>query len=311
MNFEGIIGNDKIKKELLENVKNGNISHSYIFVGQEGIGKRKIAIEFAKMILCLSEDNKACDICNSCIKFKSNNNPEFTILEPDGNSLKIAQIRNIQEKIYEKPIISNKKVIIIDDSDKMTEEAQNSLLKTLEEPPEYIVIILITSNENKLLNTIKSRCLKISFNNIPNEEIVKYISNNQIMDRPSTNILRLCNGSLGKLIKINESLEEYKQIEKITETMIYGRIRNIVEMFNQFESLYKSKEIVENLLDYMEVIIYNYIKEQQDFRKKFLNLISIIENTKTKLTSNCNYDMCIDELLLKIWGELDENNSRS
>ncbi|MGN1327933.1 MAG: DNA polymerase III subunit delta' [Clostridia bacterium] len=181
MNFDGIIGNNKIKKELEENVKNGNISHSYMFLGQEGIGKRQIAIEFAKMILCLSEKNRACDICNSCIKFKSNNNPDFTILEPDGNSLKIAQIRDIQEKIYEKPIVSNKKVFIIDDSDKMTEEAQNSLLKTLEEPPEYIVIILITSNENKLLNTIKSRCLKISFNNIPTEEMTEYITKNQIM----------------------------------------------------------------------------------------------------------------------------------
>ena len=64
----------------------------------------------------------------------------------------------MQENVYTKPIVSRKKVFIINDSDKMTEEAQNSLLKTLEEPPEYIMIILITANENKLLNTIKSRC---------------------------------------------------------------------------------------------------------------------------------------------------------
>ncbi|MGN1327934.1 MAG: hypothetical protein ACI4VQ_07680 [Clostridia bacterium] len=93
--------------------------------------------------------------------------------------------------------------------------------------------------------------------------------------------------------------------------MLYGKIKNIVEMFNEFDNLYKMKEIIGNLLDYIEVIIYNYIREQQDFRKKFLNLISIIENTKIKLTSNCNYDMCIDEMLLKIWEELNENNSRS
>ena len=128
---------------------------------------------------------------------------------------------------------------------------------------------------------------------------------------PSKNILNLCNGSLGKLIKINENLEEYNQIEKITEKMLYGKIKNIVEMFNQFENLYKLKEIIKNLLDYIEVIIYNYISEQQDFRKRFLNLISIIENTKINLSSNCNYDMCIDEMLLKIWEELNENNSRS
>lgn len=304
MNFEGIIGNDKIKKELQENINTGTISHSYLFVGQEGIGKKKIAEQFAKMILCLSEKNKACNTCSSCIKFNSSNNPDFAEIEPDGNSLKIEQIRSMQERIYEKPIVSTKKVFIINDSDKMTEPAQNSLLKTLEEPPEYIVIILITANENKLLNTIKSRCLKISFNNIDYKQMLEYIEKNQIMQQPSQNILNMCNGSFGKLAKINESLEEYNQIEKITNDMLYGRIGNIVKMFNQFEPLYKSKDIVVDLLDYMVVIIYNYIKSQEDYRAKYLNLISIIEHTKAKLSSNSNYDMCIDELLLKMWEEI-------
>ncbi len=69
----------------------------------------------------------------------------------------------MQEKIYEKPIISNKKIYIIDNSDTMTKEAQNCLLKTLEEPPQYITIILITSNESNIINTIRSRCMKIAF----------------------------------------------------------------------------------------------------------------------------------------------------
>ena len=220
MSFEGIIGNDKIKNELQEVLYTGNISHSYLFIGQEGIGKKKIAEEFAKMILCLSEDKKPCNTCSACIKFNTCNNPDFIEVEPDGNSLKIAQIRSMQEKIYEKPIVSNKKVIIINDSDKMTEEAQNSLLKTLEEPPEYIVIILITANENKLLNTIKSRCLKISFNTIDQKQMLEYITKNQIMSNPSKNILNMCGGSIGKLQKINESIEEYNKIEQITNNML-------------------------------------------------------------------------------------------
>lgn len=301
MSFEGIIGNDKIKSELQENIKTETISHSYLFVGQEGIGKRKIAQEFSKMILCLSEDCKLCNTCASCIKFDSGNNPEFTFVEPDGNSIKIAQIRTMQEKIYEKPILSNKKVFIINDSDKMTEEAQNSLLKTLEEPPEYIVIILITNNENRLLNTIKSRCLKISFNNIDTEQILEYIQKNQIIQNPSKNILNMCNGSLGRLEKIKENLEEYNQIEHITENLLYKRIPNIIKMFSQFEILYKSKEIAKDLLEYMIVVIYNYIKEQHYYEEKYLNLITIIEQTKTRISSNSNYDLSIDELLLKLW----------
>jgi len=188
LSFENIVGNTKIKQEL-KNVANSNaVSHSYLFVGEEGIGKKQIAREFAKMILCLSQEKENCNQCDSCIKFISNNNPDFIEISEDGNSIKIAQIRELQEKIYQKPIVSSKKVVIIDNSEKMTEEAQNSLLKTLEEPPEYIVIILITSNENKLLNTIKSRCLKLSFVNIDSKEMIEYIDKNQEIQKPSQNI---------------------------------------------------------------------------------------------------------------------------
>lgn len=310
MSFENIIGNDKIKQELEENIRNNTVSHSYLFIGQDGIGKKLFAKEFAKMELCL-DDNNACDKCSSCIKFNSDNNPDFVIIKPDGNSIKISQIRDMQDNVYKKPIVSNKKVFIIDDSDKMTEEAQNSLLKTLEEPPEYITIILITSNENKLLNTIRSRCLKINFNNITTKEIIDYISREQIMSEPSDSLLSMCNGSIGKLIKINQNLLEYNEIEKNTNDLINGRILNVVKMLNNFEILYKSKDIALDLLDYMIVIIYEYINKNKDYRGKFLDLISIIENTKLKLMSNTNYDMCIDDLLLKIWEEINENYSRS
>lgn len=310
MSFEKIIGNNKIKQELQEVVKNNTISHSYLFVGQDGIGKKLFAKELAKMELCL-DSNNACDKCSSCIKFNSENNPDFVILEPDGNSIKISQIREMQENVYKKPIVSNKKVFIIDNSDKMTEEAQNSLLKTLEEPPEYVIIILITANENKLLNTIKSRCLKISFNNINTKDILEYIAKEQIMARPSDSLLSMCNGSIGNLIKINQNIDEYSEIEKDTNDLINGRISNIVNLLNQFEVLYKSKEIIVDLLDYMIVIIYEYISKNNDYREKFLNLISVIENTKIRLMSNTNYDMCIDDLLLKIWEEVNENYSRS
>lgn len=303
MSFENIIGNDKIKQELQKAVKNNAISHSYMFVGQEGIGKKLFAKELAKMELCL-DDNKACNQCSSCIKFNSENNPDFVLLEPDGSSIKISQIRELQENVYKKPIISNKKVFIIDDSEKMTEEAQNSLLKTLEEPPEYIIIILITSNENKLLNTIKSRCIKINFENIDTKDMLEYISREQIMEKPSASLLTMCNGSIGKLIKIKQNLEEYNIVEQDIKNLINGKIQNIVKMLNQFDILYKSKEIIMDLLDYMTVIIYEYINDNKDYRKKFLNLISIIENTKKKLMSNTNYDMCIDELLLKMWEEI-------
>ena len=163
--FDGIIGNNSIKQELEQIIKLNKLSHSYLFVGTEGIGKKQIAKEFAKMILCLGEE-KYCNSCKSCLEFDTNNNPDFTLIEPDGASIKIEQIRQMQRKIIEAPIISNKKVYIIDNADLMTKEAQNCLLKTLEEPPEFVTIILIGSKESEFLSTIKSRCMIIKFQNI-------------------------------------------------------------------------------------------------------------------------------------------------
>ena len=105
--FEGIIGNDKIKKELEFLAKTEKYSHSYLFLGTAGIGKKLIAREFAKMILCESEE-KYCGKCKSCIEFDSNNNPDFLEIMPDGNNVKIEQIRDLQRKIVEQPIISGK-----------------------------------------------------------------------------------------------------------------------------------------------------------------------------------------------------------
>lgn len=128
--FNNILGNDKIKEVLINSAKNNKTSHSYLFLGTEGIGKKIIAKEFAKMILC-TDENKYCNKCKSCIEFDTNNNPDFKIIEPDGNSLKIEQIREFQSKVAEKPIISNRKVYIINDSDKMTRRSTKLSFKNI------------------------------------------------------------------------------------------------------------------------------------------------------------------------------------
>ena len=186
--FENILGNDKIKKELIGSINNEKYSHSYLFLGISGIGKKMIAKEFAKMILCGGE-KKYCNKCKSCIEFSSGNNPDFAEINPDGNNVKIEQIRELQRKIVEQPIISNKKVYIIDEADSMTKEAQNCLLKTLEEPPEFAVIILIGSNESNFLSTIKSRCTIIKFNSIPSEQVKNYIEQKYDIHPISENII--------------------------------------------------------------------------------------------------------------------------
>lgn len=304
MNFNNIFGNDDIKKLLQTSIKSNNLLHSYMFVGNNGIGKKLFAIDFAKMILCTSE-SKACDTCSSCIKFNGNNHPDFIIIESeDGKNIKIEQIRNMQEQIAEKPIISNRKVYIINNSDLMTTEAQNALLKTLEEPPEYAIIILVLSNESKLLNTIKSRCTKIVFKNLSDEDLIKYAKLNSQNLNP--NLIDVCEGSIAKLLSLEKNAELYNNLDKIIYDLTS---KDIVDIWNEAEILYKSKENIYEALDYFNIVFFKNIRDTNNFN--YINAVNIVEMTKKRLNSNANFDMCIDNLLLKIWEEFNESNSRS
>ena len=236
--FENILGNDKIKKELIGSINNEKYSHSYLFLGISGIGKKMIAKEFAKMILCGGE-KKYCNKCKSCIEFNSGNNPDFAEINPDGNNVKIEQIRELQRKIVEPPIISNKKVYIIDEADSMTKEAQNCLLKTLEEPPEFAVIILIGSNESNFLSTIKSRCTIIKFNSIPSEKVKNYIEQKYDIHPISENIILASEGSIGKAEILKDKQELYNAIDNILANI---EKMDLIDTLKNADIIYKSQE---------------------------------------------------------------------
>ena len=312
MAFENLIGNEKVKKILTNTVQSNNILHSYMFTGINGIGKKLFAKEFANMILCASDGTKPCKKCKSCLEFQGGSHPDFLQIEPeDGKTIKIEQIRYLQEKIAEKPVTSNKKVYIIDECDTMTREASNALLKTLEEPPSYATIVLITANESKLLVTIKSRCTKMAFQPLSEEELKTYLTKNEL-ERKTTdntklntansitaNMVRQCQGSIGRLLKIQEEKEAYEQVEKIIENL---EKEDITQIWRNSEILYKSKDNILDLLDYMNIVFFEKLRSKQDLR--CTKAVSIVEDTKKKITSNANYDMSIDSMLLKLWEEL-------
>ena len=300
MGFENLIGNEKVKELLTKSINSNTILHSYLFVGIEGIGKSLFAKEFAKAILCL-EENKYCMKCTSCLEIENNNHPDFMQIEPDGNSVKIEQIRFLQQKIAEKPIISKNKVYIINNADSMTKEAQNSLLKTLEEPPEYAVIILIASNESNLLNTIKSRCTKIAFQTIENEKIERYIKEN-VSENVTKSVIDMCQGSIGKVLKLKEGQEIYEELEKLVQNL---DTKDLIDIMNNTELFSKSKENIYEILDYLNIILYN----TRSINK--INCIKLVEEAKKRLQANSNFDMTIDNLLIKMWEEVNEKYNRS
>lgn len=255
-----------------------------------------IANEFAKMLLCLN-DTKYCNNCKSCLEFDNNNQPDFLQIQPDGNSIKIEQIRELQKRIQEKPIISSRKVYIIDDADLMTQESQNCLLKTLEEPPVFSTIILVGSNENAFLPTIKSRCMILHFQKIEDEEMRAYLANQFGLTNVSQNMLDTYQGSIGKAINLKDKQEEYLALEN----MLYDlNKKDLIDILKEAEPLYKAKEEINEILDYLNIILLKMAKENY----VYTNCIEIVENTKKRLKQNANYDMCIDNMLFNLWEEV-------
>jgi DNA polymerase-3 subunit delta' len=293
--FKNIIGNREIKEYLSNSIKSDNISHSYLFLGTEGIGKKIIAKEFAKNILCNNTKDETCT-CKSCACFISDNHPDFSIINDDGGSIKIEQIRKITEKVIEKPIISDRKVYIINDADKMTPEAQNCLLKTLEEPPEYVTIILISSNENIILNTIKSRCMSIKFKNISDEDLSKFATEILGYEDLSTNLLKSFGGSIGKAIKLRESRQKYLSIENFVKDLSK---KDIIDIMLDAKIIY-DKENINDILDYLIVCLFDISKE----KKEYLECIKYVNECSSKLKANANFDMSLDNLVFNMWEEV-------
>ena len=279
--FEKIIGNNQIKENLKKALQNGTLSHSYLFVGIKGIGKKLLAVELAKQIL----------------NMQSETHPDLAIIEPEGNNIKIEQIRLLQKKIQEKPILSDKKVYIINDAETMTVEAQNCLLKTLEEPPEFATIILIGSNENSFLPTIKSRCMIIRFRPIEDSDLKKYLETHYGLTNLTKNHLSMFQGSIGKAILLKDKQEEYNKLINMIEEL---ESKDLIEIIDLSKILYESKDEIFDILEYMNTLLIKKARENY----LYTNCIQIVENTKKRLKQNANYDMSIDNMIFNMWEQV-------
>ena len=196
----------------------------------------------------------------------------------------------------EKPLNNSRKIYIINNSENMTREAQNALLKTLEEPPEYIVIILITTNANLLLNTIRSRCIKIQFLGLSDDELKRYFD-----EKITEETLKIAEGSITRALKVKDKEEIYKEIN-----MKIANIENIneLELLKLKTTIFINKDETNNILEYINVIFLNLILKDSKKASKYNKGIRIVEDTKNRLNRNGNYDMTIDNCLLSLWEEI-------
>ena len=174
--FKTIVGQHALSETLKNAVKTGRLAHSYLFCGQRGVGKTTTARIFAKAINCehLTPDGEPCNECESCRAF--NEQRSLNIIEMDAASNNsVDDIREITNQVLVPPITGKYRVFIIDEVHMLSPAAFNAFLKTLEEPPEYVIFILATTEKNKILPTILSRCQKYDFQSITVADIAEQL----------------------------------------------------------------------------------------------------------------------------------------
>lgn len=167
MGFEGLLGNGRLKENLTAAVKNDRISHFYLISGPEGAGKKTLARLLAAAALCRGHE-KPCLTCPACRKVLEGNHPDFiTVSDPEHKNVAVKIIRQFRDDVFIRPNEADRKVYQF--PQEMGIEGQNALLKILEEPPSYGVFLLLSDNPEKLLPTVRSRCVELKLLPLPQE----------------------------------------------------------------------------------------------------------------------------------------------
>ena len=169
MGFEKLLGNDRLKENLAAARRKGRMSHFYLLSGPRGSGKHTLADLIAAAMLC-PEPEGPCGVCRHCRKLQSGSHPDYiTIDDPEKKIIPVRLVREARADMYIKPNEAEKKIYLFPRAQDLNLEGQNALLKVLEEPPPYGVFLLLTDNPEKLLPTVRSRCVELKLRALPDE----------------------------------------------------------------------------------------------------------------------------------------------
>lgn len=167
MGFEALLGNDRLKSSLISARQKGRMSHFYLISGPRGSGRHTLADLIAGAMLCREPDGP-CGVCRTCRKLAAGNHPDYiTIDDPEKKIIPVKLIREARSDMFIRPNEGDKKIYLFPRGQDLNLEGQNTLLKVLEEPPEYGVFLLLCDNPDKLLPTVRSRCVELKLHALP------------------------------------------------------------------------------------------------------------------------------------------------
>lgn len=281
MDTSKIIGNEALKRELEKPF------HAYIIEGAHGSGKTTLARLIAQANVCVSEETRPCGKCPSCVKFLADCNIDIKYIPADTD---VKNMRAAISDIYVRPNESEKRCYIIEDGDGLSVPCQNVLLKSLEEPPEFSVFIITCTSKEKLLETIRSRCVVLTLAPVRNEDAEKFFEKREyekFTPQQKQAAIRLSEGFLGKAIEILEgnSYGIYNSCESFTNACLDGAAGEAMKIAS-----FKTREELQDFVRTLSVYVSARIRtgaEKRDIHRLFA-LSSAVESLVKDVEYNIN-----------------------
>lgn len=324
MSFKEIIGQEAAKQLLQSGLRQNRISHAYIFSGPPGSGQKEMAMAFVQALFCTKGGDDACGECLECRKVLHGNHPDLHQIAPDGATIKIDQIRDLQRIFSYRSESGNPKAYIIDHADKMTVQAANSLLKFLEEPPSPAVALLLSDNGRALLPTIQSRAQLVPFLPLDPERMLQMLSGEGfpvVLSRPAVHVaagLEACR----ELLRQNwfaEIRNVVLQLGKETagrggsplvtaqQSVIKAGLGEHLDMlFDLFHLWFK--DMIHALYHRHDQIVFidelDFIVKHAFSRSaaQWIDAMALAAESKKKLRQNMNGQLCLEQFLIGIGG---------
>lgn len=297
-----VFGQESIKTTLKNEILNNKLTHAYIFSGSRGIGKTTTARLFAKTLNCKNRkegDIEPCGVCESCLAIDSGNSMNLIEIDAASNT-GVDDVRELRKLTRIPPQSDSYKIFIIDEVHMLSKQAFNALLKTLEEPPERIIFILATTEINKILDTILSRCQIFKFKKATNEEIVadlKLICEREGINVSEDVLLQVAEKSAGGFRDAESLLGQI--VSSLNQDVIeFSDVGHLVNNINQDYILSLIDNILKNDIKNCFNVINDTIESQSNFDDFILDLI---ENFRKILIYKYNND-CLDN-----WKNLNED----
>ncbi|AEH44468.1 DNA polymerase III, delta prime subunit [Thermodesulfatator indicus DSM 15286] len=313
LSFSEIKGQEKALAILKQAQEENRLPHAYLFLGPEGVGRETTALSLFRRLLCVKQSG--CGECVPCKKFERGNHPDVEIIQPQGKSIKIEQIRELEAKLYFRPLEAERRFILFTDAEAMTREAANALLKSLEEPPAYTLFVLIAKSTEGLLPTIVSRCQVLRFRPIPKDTLKELLVKRLgITSEEAEGLAILAEGSVARALRLAEKgyLEELARLVKAIATGKPHLIVSVAEVLPKLgEDLPLFWELVlvwlrQALVNELGLDEFPALFPEKPPRDFIIPALEKIEKAFLALQMNLNQELFLLELLTnlsKLWRE--------